>query len=507
MPRDDQSLSPPAAPFPDIRRPRPAIVEEGRNCWRLVRAAQASLLTNADYFQRLAAALEQARDRILLVGWDLDAALVLDPRRDGPAALPFAQFLAALMQARPSLDIRFLLWDRTIFYGGNWRSAAALDALAAAHPRFRHHFASAPFACSHHAKLVVIDDSLAFVGGIDLAGDRWDPVDHPPSHPDRVTPAGEVYGPVHDLQMAVTGQAAGALADHALAHWAAETGEVLKPLAWMPDAWPAGLPVDFTDVPAAIARTEPGAAHEVEQLNHDALAAARDCIYLEAQYLTSEAVGDQLARRLEAWDGPEIVIIVTRTSHGHLEQFAMGNNRDRLLRRLRAADRWNRLRVYYPTVADGSGQVEVKVHAKLVVIDDRLLRVGSSNLNNRSMAVDTECDLAIEAVTPAHRDRIRMIRNRLVAEQLCCPVDAVAAAWHRHRSLIAVIEELNTAGRLQPLEVSEDGPCEPMPGTSVLDPTRPLSFDILWSALGPDGMEPLAQFDPGKQRAAGGERH
>ena len=502
MPRGDRSTD----MFLDASRRRPDILAEGRNCWRQVRATRASLLTNADYFRRLAVALAEARHRILLIGWDLDAALVLDPSGAGPEARPLVDFLMALMAARPSLEIRFLLWDRTIFYGGNRRCAGALAALTAAHRNFCHHFAPAPLGCSHHAKLVVVDDALAFVGGIDLAGDRWDRVDHPPSHPERVTPAGEAYGPVHDLQMIVTGPAAGVLAQHACERWARETGETLPSLGTAIDAWPPDLPADFTDVPAAVARTDPGLVREVERLNLDALAAARHCIYLEAQYLTAEIVGGELVRRLEAWDGPEMVVVVTRTSHGHLEQFAMGNNRDRLLRRLKAADRWNRLRVYYPTATDGSARVDVKIHAKLVVIDDRLLRVGSSNLNNRSMAVDTECDLALEAVTPAHRAAIRMIRNRLIAELVHRPVAAVAEAFRRHGSLIRVIEALNEDGCLQALDVPADGPSDPMPGTALLDPTGPLTWERLWSELGPGGTDALTQFDDGERRTADGQR-
>jgi phosphatidylserine/phosphatidylglycerophosphate/cardiolipin synthase-like enzyme len=488
----------------DMSFRQPRILAADRNCWRLSRAARARLLTNADYFRRLADCMERAHHRILLVGWDLDAALVLDP---GPRALPLTDFLGTLLDARPGLEICFLLWDRTVFYGGNRLSAGALDDLGRRHARFHHHFAPAPLACSHHAKLVTIDDSLAFVGGIDLAGDRWDRIDHPPSHPARVTPEGDEYGPVHDLQLLVDGPVAGDLAEHAAQRWTDATGEPAPAVGLGRAGWPGDLAPDFLDVPVGVARTVPEAAiREVEALNHDALAAARRCIYLEAQYLTSAAIGNSLIRQLEQPDGPEIVIVVTRTSHGVLEQFAMGNNRDRLLRRLAAADRWGRLRVYYPTVEDGARRVEVKIHAKLVVIDDRLLRVGSSNLNNRSMAVDSECDLAFEAMDAAQRERIRALRNRLIAEQLHQPVATVAAAFRQTRSLISVIETLNGAGYLQPLELSPDGPSTPMTGTAVLDPSEPPTLGHLLSELVLGRSESLLQFGAGEQQAADGER-
>jgi phosphatidylserine/phosphatidylglycerophosphate/cardiolipin synthase-like enzyme len=480
---------------------QPLILEAGSNAWRVSNADRAALLTNADYFRQLAQCLKQARHRIMLLGWQLDADLVLDPHASGAEALRLTDFLATLLEEGPALQMRFLLWDRTVFYGGNHLCAAALGELGGRFDRFKHHFAPAPFACSHHAKVVVIDDSIAFVGGIDLAGDRWDQKDHPPSHPGRVTPAGNDYGPTHDLQMIVSGQAACDLADYAVLRWTGATGEPAPSVGPERAHWPDALSPDFDMVPTAIARTEPTdeTIREIQQLNHDLLAAARHCIYLESQYLTASSIGDSLVRQLERSDGPEIVIVVTKTSHGTLEQFAMGNNRDRLLRRLSAADRWGRLRVYYPTVFDGPTQVEVKIHAKLMVIDDRLIRIGSSNLNNRSMAVDTECDLALEAVEPAHRDAIRQLRNRLIAEQLHQPVTEVAAAFRCTRSLIGAIESLNEAGYLQPLLVSpEEGSSEPMTGTMLLDPSAPLTLDRLRCELGLGSPKPAGEFGAGE---------
>ncbi len=46
------------------------------------------------------------------------------------------------------------------------------------------------------------------------------------------------------------------------------------------------------------------------------------------------------------------------------------------------------------------------VHSKVMIVDDGFLRVGSANLNNRSMGADTECDLAFEASCDEHREFI-----------------------------------------------------------------------------------------------------
>ena len=99
---------------------------------------------------------------------------------------------------------------------------------------------------------------------------------------------------------------------------------------------------------------------------------------------------------LERADGPEVVILVWQHAIGWLERFAIGSNRGRLLRRLAAADRHGRLRAYRLAASDDPER-EINRHAKLIIVDDAFVRIGSSNLNHRSLGLDTECDLALEA--------------------------------------------------------------------------------------------------------------
>ena len=156
----------------------------------------------------------------------------------------------------------------------------------------------------------------------------------------------------------------------------------------------------------------------------------------------------------------------------------MGRNRDRLIRHLRQADRHNRLRVYYAVVPGKDAACEVLVHAKVVVIDDRILRIGSSNLNNRSMGLDTECDLAIEATTEAQRRAITRVRDTLLAEHLGVAPEDIARAISSRGSLIRGIEACNRGPRgLRPFpETDFDGPTEPITGTGFLDPKRPFAI-------------------------------
>jgi phosphatidylserine/phosphatidylglycerophosphate/cardiolipin synthase-like enzyme len=463
------------------------ILEEGVTCWRIAPAHRAAVLIDAaTYYRVLLEALRQARGSIMILGWDFDPAVRLDPT-DPHTEL--RRLLPSVVERCPDLHVHLLIWDISMVFGPSSTANQLLDRAWHAHPRIHFRFdGQHPFVAAHHEKVVCIDDALAFAGGIDLTVKRWDTSEHDPADPRRVDESGERYDPVHDLQMAVSGKAARALAELARARWAETTGENLPAYRGTGDPWPAALTPWLTDVPVGIARTRPPvddrpAVQEVAALNAAALAGARRSVYIEAQYLAAQPVADQLIELLDRADGPEIVILVWRQAIGWLERFAMGSNRDRLLRRLAAADRHERLRAYWVAVP-GELEVEVNLHAKLIIVDDAFVRIGSSNLNNRSLGLDTECDLAIEASDPSTRAAIARLRNTLLAEHLVRSPEEVGRAI-AEGGLIAAIERLNPGrGRLRPYPIDpDDGPKEPFPGTALLDPAEPLDLDYLARTL------------------------
>jgi phospholipase D1/2 len=119
-----------------------------------------------------------------------------------------------------------------------------------------------------------------------------------------------------------------------------------------------------------------------------------------------------------------------------------------------------------PVVPGPEGPVPVYVHAKVMVVDDVLARVGSANLSNRSMGFDTECDLAVEAEGQGPvAAGIRQLRDRLLAEHLGVSPDVVATAIAERGSLIAAIEALPS------------WLVEALPSRQVIDPERPLDFE------------------------------
>jgi phosphatidylserine/phosphatidylglycerophosphate/cardiolipin synthase-like enzyme len=463
-----------------------SILEPGRNCWRIEQAERAAALVDAaSYFSCLDRVLSMARRSILIVGWDFDARIKLRPDA-GEDAPPLGDLLRSLVEAKPGLEIRILVWSIATLHAPGETLPLLIGAPWQDHPRIhlrldREH----PIYAAHHQKVVCIDDCLAFAGGIDLTVRRWDTQRHDADDPARLNPEGSPYGPVHDVQMVVDEAAARAVADLARMRWRNATGEILEPIQSKAKLWPEGLEPDFRGASVAIARTAPPLSdrapiREVAALTMDALKAARHSIYIEVQYFVSFTIGRLLAKHLASHDGPDIVIVTSQALPGAFERFVMGSNRDRLIRRMRRADRSDRLRVYHPVVPAADGEREVLIHAKLIIVDDLFVRIGSSNLNNRSVGLDTECDLAIEARSDVERQAIRGLRERLLGEHLGVPPASVAQAVDANGSLVRAIETLNRNARgMRAFEaMTKRGPARAIPGTWLLDPYRP--FEPLW---------------------------
>jgi len=468
----------------------PPIVDVGRNCWRVARAGRVAFLVDGEaYFAAFRAAAARARRSVIVIGWDVDSrATLIHGRADDDLPVTLGDFLDALVRRRRSLQVHVLDWDFAMLYALErellpiytlgWRTHRRL------HFRLddRH-----PIGASHHQKIVVVDDAVAFVGGLDLTIRRWDTPEHRADEPRRVDPAGDPYPPFHDVQMMVDGAAAAALGELARERWrrATDRDAGVDVASTEHDPWPVDVRPDVTDVDVAIARTEPPYAgrrevQEVKQLYLDAIAAARHAIYIENQYFTSAAVGDALAGRLAESDGPEVVVVSRRHGGGWLEQNTMEVLRARLVRRLHDADRHDRLRIYCPERAGLEGEC-IDLHSKLMIVDDRLLRVGSANLANRSMGLDTECDLALEAGDARVARAIGALRDRLLGEHLGVAAEDVARAVERTGSLVKAVEALRGNARsLEPLDGNLDPELDALvPDAAVLDPERPVDPEKL----------------------------
>ena len=360
----------------------------------------------AEYFAALRDVLLRAERQVYIVGWDIHSETdLVGPSGRAEDGLPvkLGAFLKALLQSKPALHINILTWDFAALYASEreWNSAKKFTSGCDGRLRFCLD-ACLPLGSAQHQKIVVVDNAIAFVGGLDLTIRRWDTSEHRLDHPLRRDPDGKPYPPFHDVQCMVEGPAAAALGEIATARWTAAgcTSEPFLPVAG--DHWPASVPAQAQAITAGIARTEPKTEtgeeiDEVARLFEASINAANRFIYIENQFTSANEIARSLARRMVDVPALRVLIVTPKAHSSWFESQAMQGGRGGFLDPFVAAGVTDRLRILYPSVADEKSSAAVMVHSKVMIVDDGFLRVGSANINNRSMGADTECDLAFEA--------------------------------------------------------------------------------------------------------------
>ncbi len=464
------------------RAPRTApahgLLVPGRNCWRVERAEKFRCVQDGEeYFRLVRGAILRARRSVFILGWDVLAAVDLLPGAGNDTASDdiasnqtaptrLAQLLDFVVRRNRKLHVYVLIWDYAALYALERDPFSRFKLGWATHRRVHFRYDDQhPYAGSHHQKVVVVDDRLAFSGGLDLTGHRWDTPAHEGENPLRKGGTGQPYTPFHDVQAMVEGPVATCLGELARERWRRSSRRLVRhrglPRVAASEAslWPDDVDADLVDVDVAIARTEPElgrrpAVRECESLYLDSIAAARRSIYVENQYFTSLRIAQALAKRLREPDGPEVIVVGPKSCSGWLEQHTMGALRQEALSEMLRSDHHGRLRLVH-ALASREKDVSTFIHSKIMVIDDEMLRIGSANLSNRSMGVDTECDVAVVAAGVArNRVAIRRVRDRLLAEHLGTSAAEVARAVERAGTLRSAIDGF--AGRehtLEPIEI------------------------------------------------------
>ncbi len=476
---------------------QPFKLQPGRNCWRVATAEKlAFLIDGASYFEAFYRAALNAERSITILSWDIDTRTELFPTShevDG-FSTELGPFVRQLLRQKKALRVNILNWNFAMLYAMERQWFQSIHYGWRTHHRLRFHLNDRhPIGACQHEKLVVIDDTVAFIGGLDLTKNRWDTPEHKEQEPRRVDPDGNAYAPFHDVHTIVAGEVAEALGELACLRWLHATGERLPPAHRRPvsDVWPIGVKGDLENLPVAIARTQPKfedqpAVREIEQLYLDAITAARHRIFIESQYFTAHRVGVVIDSRLSDPQGPEVVIVTGIRSDGWLECHTMDVLRARMIRRLRATANEARLRVLYPTTVCLPDSQCIGVHSKLLIVDDAILTIGSANCSNRSMGLDSECNLIIDGT---ESDRVqaglRNVRYRLLGEHLGRDATEVEQAERRGLSTIDAIGHLNGGPRRL-----HDCPCvvapeiEQLVSTAALvDPERPVDSEQLWQII------------------------
>lgn len=354
------------------------------------------LIDGHEAMPAIAEAIRGAQESVHIAGWHSSPDFRMSPGPDGPILRDL------LAEAAERVPVRLLMWGgppvpafqptrRTVKqardeFERDSKAQVALDT----RERTMH---------CHHEKLVIVDGRAAFVGGIDmtaLAGDRLDGAHHP---------AEDQLG-WHDCGTAVEGPAVHDVALHFIARWDEVTGESLPEPPPCPPAGDVDLQVVRT-VPDHTYDFLPDGEYTILETYLRALRAAERFIYLENQFLWSPEVAEVLVDKLRNPPTPDFRVLLVLPSKPNNGK---DTTRGQLAVLLDADDGNGRLlaTTLIGSRKDGPG---VYVHAKVGIVDDRWLTIGSANLNEHSLFNDTEMN-----VVTTHAELVRDTRLRLWGE-------------------------------------------------------------------------------------------
>ncbi len=402
------------------------------------RADAAGVIVDArDYYCSFYGAALAARRYILMSGWQFDSAVEIlrgEDRRMAAEAgghTKLLPFLNHLCETRPELEVVILAWDFHVAFALEREWMQRLLFKWRAHERLRFHFdAFHPEGGCHHQKFVVIDGCLSYVGGMDICEARWDDRSHRVDNPVRLSRK-RPQKPYHDVQVQLLGrEVAAPLVALFRDRWHRAGGGPLRFPDVVESAAPVALMEGALPLPAgtvAFTRTDPndpaGPVRQVAESLKEAIDRAERLIYIETQYFSSREIREALERRMRAQGRTplQIVVLVNARAEAFKEQIAVGlRQTENLVWLGRVAHETGHSWGCYFTLADGTPESRTYIHTKLFIVDDELLNVGSANLTNRSMGLDTELNLVWDVRGHEAGERvaraIKDVRVSLLAE-------------------------------------------------------------------------------------------
>jgi len=380
------------------------------------------LIDGEHFFAALQDALSQATAYVYIAGWSLTPYIPL--ARHHTDALTETRLLDLLSETAQRVPVRILLWSgapallqpttRTV-------KEAQQTLLREARGNVRCELDdSARISHCHHQKAIVVDGRIAFVGGMDLTtfqGDRWDRQ----SHPLRSGPNW------HDMQVRIEGEAVADVERNFRQRWAATTGEEHLPHrdpVYEP-VWQTAVQIVRT-IPEKIYPFAPQGEYGIFHAYIHAIRQARRLIYLENQYLWSEEIMDALIEAINRRRSDPFRVIIVLPARAYSGAY---DNDKHVLRLCDVDNGRGILSVYCPYASGPSSGVHaftyrpIYVHAKMAIIDDEWLTIGSANLNERGFFTDSEINAVIADATIA-----RNLRIDLWAEHLALPREEVEQA-------------------------------------------------------------------------------
>ncbi|MGZ9097630.1 MAG: VTT domain-containing protein [Micavibrio sp.] len=474
------------------------LLKIGSNCWRADTATHAAMLIDcANYYRALHSAICKAEHSIFVLGWDIDSRIELlrgEEAKHSECPSIFFDLIQWKARQNPDLVVYLNRWEFSMFFATQREGLSTIKWRMFSPANVHYSFdALLPVSACHHQKVIIIDDEIAFCGGMDVAIARWDHREHHPDDNLREDPGGMQhlirkipFGPYHDVQCVVAGPAAQSLAKWCRERWRRVAGfepVPLRPLDYqnLPRSWPRNVAPDFYNVQVGIAMTLPPtygekAIQEVEHLYLDMIAAAENFIYIENQYLTSVPIAKALNQQLRKKPNLRVLISSCFESNGIIERKSMWTGRIKFREIVESGDVSSRVAIAYPVSCKNGREKDVRIHSKIMIVDDLYLRVGSSNINNRSMGLDTECDLVFIGNDETSRHKIASIRNDLISEHTGRDMDSIEKLVSRETDIGTFLNYIGTSNQHLRRVNDEHFRFEKLAGicTFLGDPIKPL---------------------------------
>lgn len=444
-----------------------SIFKPGTNCWRVEKANHASIIVDyANYYRDLHQSICKARKSIFILGWDIDGRIELlrgedKEKVDAPSNL--FDLIKWKVETCPDIKIYFNKWDYSLFFAKEREPLAGLHWRQIKSDNFHYCIDGVlPLGSCHHQKVAVIDDEVAYCGGMDIALARWDFREHHPVNPDRADPKGllnphhiEPFAPYHDLMMVTSGPAAQALGELFRDRWKLACNHEMYTIEKsdtkdIPHSWPDADPPDFFNVDIAIARTLPPVRRRVRK--EEVIAAylaeiphASKFIYIENQFLVQKDIARALNKQLREYPELRILAISCDRPKGIMERKSMWAPRLEFREIIESGGVKDRVALVHPISCENGQTDPVRVHSKLMIIDDKFLHLGSANINNRSMGFDTECDQILIGNDEASRKKIAAVRTDLIREHSGREAVEIERLIETNAPIAAFLEDVPTS--------------------------------------------------------------
>ncbi|MFA5582849.1 MAG: phospholipase D-like domain-containing protein [Bacteriovoracaceae bacterium] len=390
---------------------------QNKNVWCIDKVNHLGFLLDADkYYSAFFEALPQARKNIFITAWEMESKLNLG-KVSSRFPSDLRKYFSFLVSQNENLKIKILCWKPGLYLKFSRERLSEWKWRELGHPRVNFKNDRSPFAFgSFHEKLVLIDNSCGFLGGMDVSVNRWDTSDHLLGS-DLRGKENPSYLPIHDAQFIFKGS----LLEKMRIMMQARLNPDYVNIEQFPERQiKIETPYPYIeDTIASLSRTDPALkAYEIESLYIDAIMSAKKFIYIENQYFTCESIAKALAKQLEKQDGPEVIIVLPLNYLGSFERAIYINGRNEIKRILEKANKYNRLGFYYPSIPEESERKFLKVHSKIMIVDGKFITLGSANLNYRSMRVDREMNMNLEAINEKNERFIKDIFKTLLCEHL-----------------------------------------------------------------------------------------